>query len=99
VEFALLLDVIERNGIGIVAQTNLGELRHRNHPLHKLALQAASILTVALDRAGLKQAAVCELPCYAPDIVGATSVEIVELPPANSLPAYCARWPAHTRSA
>ena len=98
VEFALLLDVIDRYGIGIVGQTNLGELRHRNHPLHKLALQAAAILTVALDRAGLKQASVCELPCYAPD-VGATSVEIVELPPANSVPAYCARFPARTRSA
>jgi glucosyl-3-phosphoglycerate synthase len=99
VEFALLLDVIERYGPGIIGQTNLGELRHRNHPLHKLAVQAAAILTVALDRAGLKRASVCELPSYGPEIAGATAIEIIELPPANSLPAYSARFPARTRSA
>jgi glucosyl-3-phosphoglycerate synthase len=99
VEFALLLDVIDRFGVGTICQTNLGELLHRNHPLHKLALQAAAILTVALDRAGLKQASVCELPCYAPEVAGPTSVEIVELPPPDSLPAYRARFPARSRSA
>ncbi len=99
IEFALLIDIIDRFGASILAQTNLGELRHRNHPLHKLALQAAAILTVALDRAGLKQSSVCELPCYASDLSGATTIEIVELQPMSSVPSYCTRFPRRAQSA
>jgi glucosyl-3-phosphoglycerate synthase len=53
VEIGLLIDVARRFGQGAIAECHLGERRHRNRPLAELAPQAATIIEVALRRAGL----------------------------------------------
>lgn len=58
VELALLLDVARTHGVETIAQTDLGELRHRNKPLEKLVPQAAAVIDVALARSGQAKAAI-----------------------------------------
>jgi glucosyl-3-phosphoglycerate synthase len=50
VEFALLVDTVERSGLDAVAQVDLGERRHRHQDDQRLGLMAAEIWQVALDR-------------------------------------------------
>lgn len=50
VEFALLVDTVERAGLDAVAQVDLGERRHRHQDDQRLGLMAAEIWQVALDR-------------------------------------------------
>ena len=57
VEFGLLVDVVERIGLGATAQVDLGVREHRNRPLDELGPQATAILVTALRRAGLTTAA------------------------------------------
>jgi len=54
VEVGLLIDVAARHGGGAVAQVDLGERVHRNRPLDELAPQAAAVIDVVLDRAGVR---------------------------------------------
>ena len=54
VELALLIDVVERHGIGAVAQVDLGSRVHRNRPLADLRPQAEDVLRAALERAGVR---------------------------------------------
>ncbi|HYI60610.1 MAG TPA: glucosyl-3-phosphoglycerate synthase [Acidimicrobiales bacterium] len=53
VDLGLLIDVVRGHGADAVAQVDLGERRHRHHPLAALSVQAAEVLHVALRRAGL----------------------------------------------
>ena len=53
VEIGLLIDVAARCGAGALAQVDLGERVHRNRPLDELAPQAAAVIDVVLDRAGV----------------------------------------------
>jgi len=53
VELALLIDIAQRYGTEAIGQCDLGERRHRNRPLEELAPQAATVMNVALGRAGL----------------------------------------------
>ena len=53
VEFALLVDVVERFGLASTAQVDLGVREHRNRSLAELGPQATAILVTALRRAGL----------------------------------------------
>lgn len=53
VEFAMLVDVVERFGRDAVAQVDLGAREHRNRPLDELAPQAEAIIATALQRARL----------------------------------------------
>jgi glucosyl-3-phosphoglycerate synthase len=54
VEVGLLIDVAARCGAASLAQVDLGERVHRNRPLDELAPQAAAVLDVVLDRAGVR---------------------------------------------
>jgi glucosyl-3-phosphoglycerate synthase len=54
VEIGLLIDVAARCGAGALAQVDLGERVHRNRPLDALAPQAAAVIDVVLDRAGVR---------------------------------------------
>jgi glucosyl-3-phosphoglycerate synthase len=54
VEIGLLIDVAARHGAGALAQVDLGERVHRNRPLDEHAPQAAALIDVVLDRAGLR---------------------------------------------
>jgi glucosyl-3-phosphoglycerate synthase len=53
VEFAMLVDVLERFGRDAVTQVDLGAREHRNRPLDELAPQAEAIIATALQRARL----------------------------------------------
>jgi glucosyl-3-phosphoglycerate synthase len=53
VEVGLLIDVAAHCGAGVLAQVDLGERVHRNRPLDELAPQAAAVIDVVLDRAGV----------------------------------------------
>jgi glucosyl-3-phosphoglycerate synthase len=53
VEVGLLIDVAARCGPGALAQVDLSERVHRNRPLDELAPQAAAVIDVVLDRAGV----------------------------------------------
>lgn len=50
VEFALLVDTMERAGVDAVAQVDLGERRHRHQEDQSLGLMSAEIWQVALER-------------------------------------------------
>jgi glucosyl-3-phosphoglycerate synthase len=54
VEVGLLIDVAARCGPCCLAQVDLGERVHRNRPLDELAPQAAAVIDVVLDRAGVR---------------------------------------------
>ena len=75
VEFAMLVDVVERYGRDAIAQVDLGMREHRNRPLDELAPQARAILATALQRAGLL----------------VDPAEVRERPPLVTVPAYRAR--------
>ena len=56
VEVGLLIDVAACCGADALAQVDLGERVHRNRPLDELAPQAAAVIDVVLDRAGVRKA-------------------------------------------
>jgi glucosyl-3-phosphoglycerate synthase len=56
VDLGLLLDIAERFGTGAIVEVDLGVRTHRNRTLHELRPQAREVLTVALDRAGIRSA-------------------------------------------
>jgi glucosyl-3-phosphoglycerate synthase len=96
VEFALLVDVVERFGLDRVAQVDLGRVEHDNQTLRKLGPQAMAVLTVALRRAGLDpfDDPTSELLRF--DVDHAPEVErvpVAERPPMVTIPAYRARFP------
>jgi glucosyl-3-phosphoglycerate synthase len=91
VEFALLVDVIERFGLASTTQVDLGVREHRNRPLSDLGAQATAILVTALRRAGLvsDRPESTELLRYTDDFEPeAVTVEVRERPPIESLPSY-----------
>ena len=53
VDLGLLIEVAERVGVGAMVQVDLGRRSHRNRSLAELAPQAAAVIAVALDRAGI----------------------------------------------
>lgn len=53
VDIGLLLDAARLAGAASIRQVDLGTRRHRNRPLHELAVPAATVLLAVLDRAGL----------------------------------------------
>ncbi len=87
VELGLLADVASQYGAGAIAQVDLGERRHRNRPLAELGPQAAAILQVALDRAGVgsvvARPAVLVRPGTEPLVV-----DVDQRPPLVDVPTY-----------
>ena len=57
VDIGLLLDLAARFGASAIGQVDLGERAHRNRPLSELTPMATEVLRVALDRAGVLDAA------------------------------------------
>jgi glucosyl-3-phosphoglycerate synthase len=91
VEFALLVDVVERFGLAATAQVDLGVREHRNRTLAELGLQATAILVTALRRAGLvsDRPDAAELVRYTTEFEPeAIAVEVRERPPIDTIPAY-----------
>jgi glucosyl-3-phosphoglycerate synthase len=87
VDLGILIDVVERFGLGVLAQVDLGVRVHRNRPLGELGPQALAVLHIALTRAG------AHLP---PDLGPVLlrpggppgAVEVRERPPIIEVPAY-----------
>ena len=91
VEFALLVDVVERFGLASTAQVDLGVREHRNRTLAELGPQATAILVTALRRAGLvsDRPDTAELVRYTTEFEPeAIAVEVRERPPIDTIPAY-----------
>lgn len=91
VDLALVIDVAERFGAGVIAEVDLGVRIHRNRPLHELAPQAAQILDVALQRAG--QHAVATQPTLAGNRPGRDRLAplvtgVPQRPPLVTVPGY-----------
>lgn len=63
VDLALVIDLAERHGTEAIAQADLGVRVHRNRTLDQLSEQSRSIMTMALERAGI----------YVPDSSGKPS--------------------------
>jgi glucosyl-3-phosphoglycerate synthase len=96
VEFALLVDVVERFGLDRVAQVDLGRIEHDSQTLQKLGPQAMAVLTVALRRAGLDpfEDPTSELLRF--DVDHAPEVErvpVAERPPMITVPTYRVLFP------
>ena len=91
VEFGLLVDVVEKFGLGATAQVDLGVREHRNRPLEDLGPQATAIVVTALRRAGLAGARTdhAELLRFTEDYEPeAVNVETRERPPVCTVPEY-----------
>ncbi len=91
VELGMLIDIVERFGLGATAQTDLGVREHRNRPLEDLGLQATAILVTALRRAGVEQIPADRaellrfLDGYEPETI---EVEVRERPPMATITEY-----------
>jgi hypothetical protein len=66
----------------VIAQTDLGELRHRNKPLEKLVPQASAIMSVALTRSEISKSATRPLVSVV-DGPATPTHRMVELQPMN----------------
>lgn len=75
VDLGLVLDVAGRFGAASVIETDLGVRTHRNRSLEELRPQAAAVLEVALQRAGVLGRTVPECPplCTVPGYVRRTA--------------------------
>ena len=75
VDLGLVLDIAGRFGATSVIETDLGVRTHRNRPLEELRPQAAAVLEVALQRAGVLGRTVPECPplCTVPGYVRRTA--------------------------
>ena len=51
-DIALLIDIADRFGTGVIAQVDLGTRIHRNRPLDELSPQATAVMQTMLSRAG-----------------------------------------------
>jgi len=95
VELGLLIDVVDRVGIGAVAQVDLGTREHKRRPLAELGPQATAILATALRRAGIDgpDRVTAELTRFdAEHSVEHVEVNITERPPIIEIPAYRAEF-------
>jgi glucosyl-3-phosphoglycerate synthase len=91
VDIGLLIDVAERDGVGTIAQVDLGRRVHRNRPLDELAPQATAVMQAVLARAGraLPEVVTLERPGLAP-----VDVDRTERPPLVDVASY--RHLSHT---
>ena len=96
VELALLLDVAKNFGIDAIAQTDLGELHHRNKPLEKLIPQATAVIDVALARSGIAGGALTQL--LARKGLDTAPQRMVELPPARAFGLEKTAWARELRT-
>ena len=99
VETGLLIDTLQRMGIGAIAQVDMKQRIHRNQDLLALSKMAFEILQVALRRVGeargerLWEDANSTMKLIAPDREGRLHLDLqditaIERPPMVSIPAY-----------
>ncbi|MEK7285295.1 MAG: glucosyl-3-phosphoglycerate synthase, partial [Chloroflexota bacterium] len=99
VETGLLIDTLQRLGIGAIAQVDMKQRIHRNQDLLALSKMAFEILQVALRRVGeargerLWEDANSTMKLIAPDREGRLHLDLqditaIERPPMASIPAY-----------
>jgi len=91
VDIAMLIDIVERFGVGAIAQVDLGRRIHRNRPLTDLSPMAAQVMQAALHRIAPGLAADSAV-LNPPDL---TPIEITyrERPALITVPAYLAAHP------
>jgi glucosyl-3-phosphoglycerate synthase len=91
IEFALLVDVVDRFGLDHVGQVDLGWIEHANRTLRDLGPQATAILTAGLRRAGFDRSTDpgSELLRFDADHRPEVEwVQVGERPPMVAVPAY-----------
>jgi glucosyl-3-phosphoglycerate synthase len=96
VEFALLVDVVDRFGFDRVAQVDLGSIEHDNQTLRDLGPQAMAVLTAGLRRAGIDPSSDASRELLRFDADHRQEVEAVpvgERPPMLSVPTYRVLFP------
>ena len=86
VDLGILIDVVERFGLGVLAQVDLGVRVHRNRPLDELGPQALAVLHIALTRAGVHLPP--DLPVLLRPGGSPGTVEVRQRPPIIEVPAY-----------
>jgi len=99
VETGLLIDTLQRAGLGAIAQVDMKHRIHRNQSLLALSKMSFQILQVALKRVGemhgerIWEEANATLKLIAPEVGGKLHLEMhdisaVELPPIATIPEY-----------
>ena len=98
VETGLLIDTLERAGLGAIAQVDMKQRIHRNQSLLALSKMAFEIMQVAMKRAGggqgerLLDEANSTMKLISPTVEGfhleVQDVSIVERPPMITIPSY-----------
>jgi glucosyl-3-phosphoglycerate synthase len=101
VEIGLLIDTLQRSGVGAIAQVDMKHRIHRNQSLLALSKMSFQILQVALRRVGemhgdkIWEEANATLKLIAPEDDGRLHLEMhdisaIELPPMAQIPEYIA---------
>src|SRR3954467_8192050 len=99
VEVGLLVDLLQRYGLGALAQVDLGVRRHTSQSQEALGAMAGQVVSAVLARAGVAAAGGL-LTQFRHDgerfVPRSTPVAVDERPPMASVPEYRAGWAADT---
>src|SRR3954454_16368071 len=99
VEVGLLIDLLERYGLGALAQVDLGARRHTSQSQEALGAMAGQVVSAVLARAGVAAArGLLTQFRHAGEgfVPRSTPVAVDERPPMVSVPEYRAGWAADT---
>jgi len=98
VETGLLVDTLQRAGLGAIAQVDMKQRIHRNQSLHELSMMSFEVLQVALKRVGEAQNTnLLEEANFTMKLIAASGGKLhlemhdiidVERPPISTVPAY-----------
>src|SRR2546425_624060 len=101
VETGLLVDTLQRAGLGAIAQVDMKQRIHRNQSLHELSMMSFEVLQVALKRVGEAQNTnLLEEANFTMKLIAASGGKLhlelhdiidVERPPISTIPAYRAK--------
>ncbi|HXJ63761.1 MAG TPA: glucosyl-3-phosphoglycerate synthase [Actinomycetota bacterium] len=98
VDLGLLIDITQQHGLDVIAQVDLDQRIHRNHPLQSVGRMAFGVLQAAVTklreqgRLSVHEPLVSLLHQFVPEEHGyraeTADIPILERPPAASLPEY-----------
>ena len=101
VETGLLVDTLQRAGLGAIAQVDMKQRIHRNQSLHELSMMSFEVLQVALKRVGeAHNTNLLEEANFTMKLIAASGGKLhlelhdiidVERPPISTIPAYRAK--------
>src|SRR5881296_777059 len=101
VETGLLVDILQRAGLGAIAQVDMKQRIHRNQSLYRLSMMSFEVLQVALRRVGEAQGTrLLEEANFTMKLISAAGGRLhlemrdiidIERPPIVTVPAYQAR--------